>query len=256
MKSTISVRRDIPSGTIIIDRPERANAISRFTIIELRQALDDLHQERQVSAVILTGRGNVFSAGTDLVELQQSRADADGDLQWHQDAEQFRDLFLALLRFPKPVIAALNGPACGSGAGLLLAADIVVAASSACLSFPEVSLGLVTGVTAPLARARLGAALATRLMLTAETFTADQLVHHGIASEVVADDLVWARSHELAAQLAENRAEAMLMTKRLMNESLGEGLVTEMTVGAALMAAARTTESADEAVGQWLEARS
>lgn len=253
MKSTVEIRVDAPSGTIILDRPEQANAISRFTMIELQQALGDLRQESRVAAVILTGRGSVFSAGTDLVELQQSRSEPDCETQWREDVDQYRELLTALLRFPKPIIAALNGPACGTGAGMLLAADVVVSGSSGCLSFPEVKLGLVAGVSAPLARMRLGVSLAQRMMLTAETIEADALLQMGVVAEIVADDLVWARCHERAGELAENQAQAMLMTRRLLNESLSEHLITEMAVGAAAMAAARTTQSANEAVEQWLE---
>ena len=72
---------------------------------------------------------------------------------------------------------------------------------------------------------------------------------------MVEDDLVWARAHELAGEMEELVPEAITMTKRLLNETLGESLSTEMSVGAALMATARTTESAQQALEKWKEAR-
>ena len=69
MKSLVQVRVDPPSGTIILDRPQKANAITRYGLEQLKAALEDLHQEQKVRAIILTGTGTVFSAGTDLVEL-------------------------------------------------------------------------------------------------------------------------------------------------------------------------------------------
>ena len=251
MKSTIRIRRDLPSGTIILDRPEQANAITRFGLEELKQALDYLHQEKHVRAVILTGAGSVFSAGTDLRELEQTRTEVDCEFQWQADVKAYQEVLLSMLRFPKPIITALNGPARGTAAGLVLASDLVIASRSASIGFPEVRLGLVAGVSAPLLRFRLGAAHAARLLLGGRPVSAQQLLQQGLVSELVDDDLVWARAHEIAQEMEETVPEAITMTKRLLNEMLGESLETEMSVGAALMATARTTESAQQALEKW-----
>mgnify|MGYP001177670427 CR=1 FL=1 len=251
MKSLVQIRVDPPSGTIILDRPQKANAITRYGLEQLKAALEDLHQEQKVRAIILTGTGTVFSAGTDLVELEETRDEVDRDSQWQADVAFYREILLSILRFPKPTIAALNGPACGTGAGLALACDLLISAESASIAFPEVRLGLVAGVSAPLLRFRVGAAGAARILLGGQPVPAPELLSIGIASSVVPDDLVWARAHELAGEFEELVPEAVTMTKRLLNETLGESLSTEMSVGAAMMATARTTESAQQALEKW-----
>ena len=150
MEPLIRVKKHVPSGTIILNRPNKRNPLSRQMIDQLRQALDDLHQERKVRAVILTGAGSSFCSGADLQEIQDSSRQTDAWAQWHTDAVQYKELLEAMLLYPKPIIAAVNGPAVGSGAGLVLAADITLAAPEARFGLPEPRRGLVAGLVAPL----------------------------------------------------------------------------------------------------------
>ena len=150
MEPLIRVKKHVPSGTIILNRPDKRNPLSRQMIDDLRQALDDLHQERKVRAVILTGAGSSFCSGADLQEIQDSSRQNDAWAQWHSDAVQYKELLEAMLLYPKPIIAAVNGPAVGSGAGLVLAADITLATPEARFGLPEPRRGLVAGLVAPL----------------------------------------------------------------------------------------------------------
>ena len=131
METVLQVKKHVPSGTIVLDRPQCRNALSRWTMVQLAQALDDLHKERQVRAVILTGSGTAFCSGVDLNEIHQSSKEDDALMQWHRDAVQFKELLEKMMLFPKPIIAAVNGPAVAAGASLLLASDIVIATPEA-----------------------------------------------------------------------------------------------------------------------------
>ena len=137
MGDFVQVKVRVPSGTIVLNRPEKRNALSRRGLEQLSQAFHDLHQERRVRAVILTGSGTAFCSGLDLAEIQESRQHDNALQQWHEDAVQYKDLLEQMLLFPKPIIAAVNGPAVAGGAGLVLAADIVVAAPEARFGLPE-----------------------------------------------------------------------------------------------------------------------
>ena len=128
---TLKIRKDAPSGTIMIDRPDRRNALSRETIRELQNAFEDFQQERSVRAIILTGAGDTFSAGADLKQIQETVATGEPHQQWHSDAQEFQELIEYMLRFPKPIIASINGPIIGSALALMLACDIVVASERA-----------------------------------------------------------------------------------------------------------------------------
>lgn len=251
----VKVRTHRQSGTIVLNRPEKRNALSRDVLHQLRQALDDLRLERKIRAVILTGSDSAFCSGLDLAEMQQTSRQDDVQQRWHEDAVLLRDVLMAMLRFPKPIIAAVNGPAAAGGAGLILASDIVVGTPEATFSLPDPRRGLVAGSVAPLLVYRIGASRAANLLLRAHSIDAQQSLDWGLLHEIVPNDLVWARSAEIAGECAESAAEALQLTKRSLNETIGEYLEIQLTLGAAADATARTTEAAAEGIAAFLEKR-
>jgi methylglutaconyl-CoA hydratase len=253
--SLIRIHVAAPTGTIILDRPEKRNALSRDMLAELSQALDDLHLERRVRAVVLTGAGSAFCAGMDLGEMLDTSRQTDAHTQWHRDSVVYQELLLQMLRFPKPLIAAVNGPAMAGGAGLMLACDIVLAADVATFGLPEPLRGIVAGMVAPLLHFRIGGSQAARLLLTAMTINAEEALRLGLFHELVDADLLWARAAEVAAQCARSAPEALQLTKRMLNETIGEQLTTLLAAGAAASAAARTTEAAAEGLAAFREKR-
>jgi methylglutaconyl-CoA hydratase len=252
---TVLVKKNLPSGTIVLDRPNKRNALSRQLIGDLVQALDDLHQERKVRAVILTGSGSAFCAGMDLSEMHETSQQPSAREQWYEDAVQYRELLDKMLQFPKPIIAAVNGPALAGGMGLVLASDIVVAAKGAMLGLPEPKRGIVAGMVAPLLAFRLGGAHAAHLLLRGHTIEADEAWRIGLVHEVVESDLVWARAQQIAGEVEQSAPSAVQMTKRMLNETIGEHLSTLLTAGAAVSATARTTDDAAEGLAAFLEKR-
>lgn len=252
---TVIVKVNHPSGTIVLNRPDKRNAITRQMMADIGQAFDDLHQERRVRAVILTGAGSAFCAGMDLAEMQETSQEPDALLHWHQDAVQYRELLEKMLRFPKPIIAAVNGPAVAGGVGLVLASDIVVAADDAQVGLPEPRRGIVAGMVSPLLVYRIGASHAANLLLTARLVPAAEAHRMGLLHELVVRDLVWARAQELAMEIAKSAPESLQLTKRLLNETIGEHLGTLLTAGSADSATARTTEAAREGLAAFFEKR-
>jgi methylglutaconyl-CoA hydratase len=244
-----------PTGTIILNRPERRNALSRETITALLQALSDLHQERRIRAVILTGAGTSFCAGMDLAEMHETKQSEDPRAQWHEDAVQYLELIETMLRFPKPLIAAVNGPAVAGGAGLVLACDIVLAANDARFGFPEARRGIVAGLVAPLLVFRIGAGQAAHLLLTGSLVDAQEAHRIGVFHRLAPADLVWPTATEIAAECAACAPESLQLTKRLLNETIGENLETLLAAGAAASATSRTTEAAAEGLAAFLEKR-
>lgn len=253
--NTLKLKKTAPSGTIVLNRPEKRNAITREMIADLAQALEDFHGEKTVRAVILTGAGSAFCAGMDLAEMQAAAAQPDAWQRWHDDAVAYRELVDRMLQFPKPIIAAVNGPALAGGLGLVLASDLVVSASEATFGLPEPRRGIVAGIVSPLLVFRVGASHAANLLLTARTIGSEQATRIGLAHEVVAADMTWVRAHDLAQEVAKSAPEAILLTKRLLNETIGEHLGTMLSAGAAASATARTTEAAAEGRAAFLEKR-
>ena len=255
MENLVRVKIHPPSGTIILDRADKGNALSRLMLLQLQQAFEDLHQQRNVRTVILTGAGNVFCAGADMAEIHATYAADDVLEQWHRDTVQYREILEYMLRFPKPIIAAVNGPAAGAGAGLVLASDIVLATPQSRFGLPEPRRGIVAGISSPLLAFRIGAGRAANLLLTGRLIAADEALQMGIYHKLVAFELLWAAAHEQAVQCAESSSEALQLTKRMLNETIGEQLGMLLSAGAAVSATSRTTEAAEEGITAFVEKR-
>ncbi len=243
------------TGTIILNRPDRRNALTREMISQLMQALEDLRCERRVRAIVLSASGPAFCAGMDLNEMQTTAAAPNAKQLWHNDAVAYRDLVEAMLRLPKPIIAAVGGPAVAGGAGLVLASDIVLASPEAKFGLPEPKRGIVAGLISPLLTFRLGAGRAAYLLLTSRLIAADEAFRIGVYHELMAGEKLWPRANQLAGEITSCAPEAILLTKRMLNETIGESLTTLLTAGAAVSATARTTEAATEGLAAFLEHR-
>ena len=244
-------------GTIVLNRRERRNALTRSMVGQLRQALGDLHMEKQVRAVVLTGAGTAFCAGMDVYEMHSlaELPDVEKLPQWGEAADEYRELVLAMLELPKPIIASVNGPAVAGGAGLLLASDIVVASDSARFGLPDPRRGLVAGVVGPLLAFRVGAGPAARLLLSSELVSAHEAHRLGVYHELIDEPRLWARCVAIGEECAAGAPEAVQLTKRLLYETVGEQLATQLSVGAAMSATSHTTEAAKEGLAAFVEKR-
>lgn len=243
------------TGTIILDRATCRNALNRELIEQLAQALDDLRQEKKVRGVILTGAGSHFCAGLDLKELQQTAGDQEQWQQWHEDAQRLQGVIEQMLQFPKPLVAAVDGDSMGSGFGLVLACDLVVASQRATFSIPAPKLGLVSGLVAPLLCFRGGGSVASRMLLGGDELSAAEAKELGLVHHVVGTDQIWVRASNWIEAIAGGAAESLQLTKRLLNEMIGEQLTTLLSSGAAAMATSLTTEAATEGLNAFAEKR-
>jgi enoyl-CoA hydratase/carnithine racemase len=243
------------AGTLILNRPDKRNALSRAMIDELSQGLEDLRLERAVRAVVITGAGTAFCAGMDLAEMFDSSQHDDAYARWAEDARVYHDLLVQMFRYPKTIIAAVNGPALAGGAGLMLASDVVIASDEARFGLPEPLRGLVAGIVSPLLAFRVGGGHAGYLLTTAQMIDATEAYRIGLFHELVAADKLWPRATELAEVCAGCAPEAIQLTKRMLNETIGEHLGTLLGAGAAMSATARTTEAAHEGLSAFLEKR-
>jgi len=255
ISDNLQIRKDKPSGTIIINRPNRRNALSREIIAAIKQALEDFYQEGSVRAVILTATGETFCAGTDLQELRDSSESPDAIHIWHDDAQQFLDLIEYMLRYPKPIICGVNGSVVGSGAALVLASDIVVAVERASLRMPEVRRGLFSGIAATLLPHRISTGHTARIMLTAASVSSQEAFQLGLFQQIVDSDLLWARAQEIATEIATGSQQSQILIKQMLNQTLCEELFTQLRIGAANTATARTTDAAQEGINAFLEKR-
>ena len=248
------LREDSGSITLLIlNRPERRNALSRALVAELGDALTALAASSSVRAVVLTGAGPAFCSGMDLKEGESLRQDAEGERQSINDVCGFADVIKQLHGLGKPIVAALNGDAMAGGAGLATACDFVVASAEARLGWPEVKRGLVAAVVMPDLLRQAGERRARELLMTGEPIDAARAERWGLVNRVVEPAQVRAAALELARSLTSNGPCALATVKRLIGETHGGG--GDLRGAAAVSAAVRVSEEAREGMRSFLEKR-
>jgi methylglutaconyl-CoA hydratase len=238
--------------TITLNRPERRNAISPQMMEELGAALDEA-AAGPVRAVILTGEGRAFCAGMDL-DLLRSSASASPE-ETLEAAREMARVFLRLYRFPKPVIAAVNGAAVAGGCGLATLCDFTLAVPEAKFGYTEVRIGFLPALVSVFLTRQIAEKHASDLLLTGRLIDAAEALRIGLISEVVAADKLMARARDLAATLAANSPESLRRTKRLMRSYAAAEMDREIELALHENAAIRQTADFREGVASFLEKR-
>jgi 2-(1,2-epoxy-1,2-dihydrophenyl)acetyl-CoA isomerase len=251
---TVDVQVDGGAATILLNRPESLNAWNEQFGLDLRDALDAVAADGSVRAVMITGAGRAFSSGADLKE-QRVGGDGAPDLSARLK-ELYHPIILGIREMPKPVIAAVNGPAVGIGCSLALSCDLVVAAESSYFLLAFVNIGLVPdgGVTAVLP-ARAGLARATEMGMLGEKVPAPQALDWGLVNRVVADDALEREGGELLARLAAGPTRSYANFKALLNRRVYAGMAEQLEAEADAQRAQGETKDFVEGVMAFLQKR-
>ena len=238
---------------VTLARPEHRNALSRALREELAATLGAAMTDPAVRALVLTGAGSAFCAGLDLAELE---ATLSMDEAAHRaDSEALAELFLALMSAPKPVVAAVNGPAVAGGAGLVSACDLAVMGRGARIGYTEARIGFVAALVGALLLRQVGEKHARDLLLSARLVGADEALGMGLVNEVVDDDRVLEAACGRALALARNAPGSLALTKRLFLTAGGLPLPEALERAVDLNVAARTGPELAEGVRAFLERR-
>lgn len=172
--------------TLTLNRPEVRNAFSEAMMRGLVETFEDLADDAEVRAVVLTGSGTAFSAGADLTWMSSL---VDGSFEDHvENSRGFERMLRAVYDAPMPVLAKVNGHALGGASGLLSCVDIAVAATGAKFGFTEVKLGLVPAMISAYVQPRIGPTNARRYFLTGEVFDTATAVRIGLVHEACEPD--------------------------------------------------------------------
>ncbi|MGW3651111.1 enoyl-CoA hydratase/isomerase family protein [Streptomyces sp. NPDC000878] len=239
--SVLTVTADGDVRVVTLNRPDRLNGVSEELHRRLAEVWRELADDPKARAVVLTGAGRAFSAGGDFDHLRRHHTDA--ELR-ERSIRLDRTIQTEMIRFPLPVVAAVNGPAVGLGCSLALGCDLVLMADDAYLADPHISVGLVAGdggVT-------LWPLLTSLLRVKEYLFTGDRVpaataVQLGLANRVVASADLHQEALALAHRLAAQPPEALRATKAAL-----AAVVEQATRGgmeAALMAERSTMTSPD-----------
>jgi enoyl-CoA hydratase len=210
---------------LTLNRPEKANSLSTELVVQLCMHMRAAVADSAVACVVLTGSERIFSAGADISGMATRGVD------WYLDPERL-ERWAEIQNFPKPVIAAVNGPAIGGGCELALLCDIIIAGETASFSQGEITVGVIPGdgATQRLPR-QVGKSLAMQMILSGERIPAQRALQAGLVSEVVPVAQTVARAVEIAALIASRPALSVQQAKRAVLASyqlpLDEGLVFE-----------------------------
>jgi enoyl-CoA hydratase/carnithine racemase len=207
--------------TVVINRPEKKNALTLAMYDRLSDELFSAAEDPLVRVVVITGVDTVFTSGNDLADFQDSE-------NVGEDFAAFRFLD-ALARFPKPLVAAVNGLAVGIGTTMLLHCDLVYASSGAVFSVPFVRLGVTPeGGSSLLLPRSAGLRRATEMLLLGEPFSADIALEAGLVNEILGPDELAARAAERAALLAAQPPAAVRHAKELIRGEYRDRLLAAL----------------------------
>jgi 2-(1,2-epoxy-1,2-dihydrophenyl)acetyl-CoA isomerase len=245
------------AATIELNRPAGLNAWNGQLGIDLLAALGTVHEDDAVRAVRITGSGRAFSSGADLKDVSGDDLTPEGlPNVYKRLTEVYHPVMVAIRELPKPVVAAVNGPAVGIGCSLALCCDLVIAAESAYFLLAFVNIGLVAdGGSSLFVPARVGVARAAEMALLGERIPAAKALEWGLINETSPDESFAPRSLELTAKLARGATRAYAATKQELNQRVYSGMTEQLELEARLQQEMVGTADFVEGVTAFLQKR-
>ena len=252
-----AVQLEIAGGAarITLNRPDALNAWNLALGADLKRAVESAAADEDVRAVLITGAGRAFSSGADLKEDRSGEGDGLPDLS-ERLHELYHPIIIGIREMPKPVIAAVNGPAVGIGCSLALACDLILAAESSYLLLAFVNIGLVPdGGASTVLPARTGVARANEMAMLGERVAAPQALEWGLVNRVVPDGELAAEADALLEKLASGPTAAYAGWKRLLNRRLFTGIEDQLAAEADAQGEQGRTEDFVEGVMAFVQKR-
>ena len=247
MTEDIEVSREGAVLSAAFARPQKKNAITGAMYEKLIEAFEEAEHDPEVGALVLSGKGGMFTAGNDLNDFLAVAMHETGEFPAWRFVQK-------LAEFEKPLVAAVDGLAIGVGTTLCFHCDLVYATPQARFQTPFVNLGLVpeagSSLLAPL---RFGRAKAAELLMLAEPFGAEEALKLGLVNALLPQDRLLPHAMEKAAALAAKPRAALLATRRLMRGD-GEAVKARMAAETHAFSAALKSPEAHAAFQAFLSA--
>ena len=237
-------------GTIILNRPEKRNALHPELVKQMKDRLDEFSRDDEVKVVIITGEGKSFCAGADLAYLKDLKEYSTIDNE--RDSENLADLFLTIYKFPKPTIASVNGAAIAGGCGLASVCDLIIADENhSKFGYSEVKIGFIPAIVSIFIVNKIGSGRAKQLLLTGEIVDGKKAYEIGLvnylSSELKND------SKALAEKLTQNSEYSMFLTKNMINTISNMNIDDAVNYCIRLNTVSRSSEDFDKGLSNFLE---
>ena len=214
----LSLRKSDEITVLTLNRPDKKNAFNLPFLKELQMTVEELAADKRVRLLIITGAGeNVFSSGVDLSGLVNFKNINEA----REFAVQLEDTMMAILRFPKPLIAAMNGHALGGGFGLAASADIRIITEEGKIGFPAVRLGAILPIGCTLRiNALIGEGKTRELLLSGRLVDSKEALAMGLVHKVTQKDNLLQEALNYASDILKGSDEALRLTKEMTNQQL------------------------------------
>jgi methylglutaconyl-CoA hydratase len=252
MYSTLNLEFSGEIAKITLNRPDKRNAINTQMISELQTALDTI--EKSHSRVgIMTGSGTAFCAGMDLEMLAAIAKQSPAENQ--EDSRRIAKMLRRLWSFPRPMIAAVNGPAYAGGCGLATLCDFTIASPEAKFGYTEVKIGFLPAIVSVFLTRQIGEKRSRDLLLTGRIIDAHEARDYGLVTEVVPAEHLQDRAHELASDLIAASPSSLTRAKHLLTSAAAAGVDHDLERAILENARIRCTPDFKEGVASFLEKR-
>ncbi|MBC8416592.1 MAG: enoyl-CoA hydratase/isomerase family protein [Candidatus Cloacimonetes bacterium] len=238
-------------GYIKFNRPEVLNAVNIETVLEVEKAMQDFNTNKDVLVIIITGEGKAFVAGSDISRLAQMDS---------LEAREYSKIGQRVLSFienmEKPVIAAINGFALGSGCEIAMACDIRIASEKAKLGQPEVKLGIIPGHAGSQRLPRLvGIGKAKELIFTGDIIDANEAMRIGLVNQVVSPETLMEEVENIAKKIIAVGSTAVRVAKTVINRGMDSNLTTANSYEMEAFSMLFSTDEAKEGMKAFMEKR-
>jgi enoyl-CoA hydratase/carnithine racemase len=256
-KQDVLYTKEDSIGIITLNRAEKLNALTHEMLFRINSIIEDIKKDDKVRAVILTGNGNTFSAGTDISGEVPQTADVEINLMKEKTSTEYRQSIWFFNSIPKPVICAINGAAVGIAAEFSLHCDIRIAAESARWGQVFVLRGMTpdTGAGTYLLPRIVGLSKACELVFSGDIIDAQEMLRIGLVSKVVPDAELMPTAREMAKKLTRGAPLAVQMAKQLMYTGLAHTMEAHQEVAGYCFQLSCKTEDVQEGIVSFFEKR-
>lgn len=251
--TTFRIEKNQKVARLVMDRPQVKNAFDDVLIREMTTALEVIAHDDSVRVMVLTGAGDVFSAGADLNWMK--KVAAYGFEENVEDALTFARMLESLYKLPKPTIAVVNGPCLGGGVGLVSACDVAVAVPEAKFALREILLGIAPAAISPYVLRKIGENYARDYFLTGRTFDAVRAREIGLVNEVVEHGLLDAEIDVWVKRFLHAGPKGIAATKKLINRVAWSSIEDVQEYTAQTIASLRGSDEGREGFAAFFEKR-
>jgi enoyl-CoA hydratase/carnithine racemase len=243
-------------AVLTLNRPQARNSLSEGLLAELHAALNDIHDDAKVRAVVIAANGSTFSAGHDMKEMTARRTDADrGRGYFAQIMNACSAMMQAIVQLPKPVVAAVQGVATAAGCQLVASCDLAVASEAATFATPGVDIGLFCSTPMVALSRNVPRKQAMEMLLTGEPISAATAQNIGLINRVVAAGTERDAAIALAQKVALKSAYTVKLGKAAFYRQAEMNLADAYRYAAEVMTENMMARDAEEGIGAFIEKR-